>query len=172
LPVLGTVPDFNLVERSGRRIARSELLGQPWIANFIFTSCAGVCPTLTASMARLHGELETAAPEVRTVSVSVDPHRDTPAVLSAYADRYHAAPDWLFLTGDRDAIHRLVSSGFRLSVAERSPEESMGSTDLVTHSDRFALVDAEARIRGYYRGAEAELIPQILADVRRLAAEN
>jgi protein SCO1/2 len=172
LPVLGTVPDFSLTDRSGRQIARSDLLGHPWIANFIFTSCAGVCPTLTASMARLHGELRTAAPDVRSVSVSVDPHRDTPAVLSEYADRYRADPEWLFLTGDRDVVQRLVSAGFRLSMVERSPEEAMGSTDLVTHSDRFALVDGEARIRGYYRGAEAELVPQLLADVRRLAAEK
>jgi len=59
-----------------------------------------------------------------------------------------------------------------LSVAERSPEEAAGSTDLITHSDRFVLVDRDARIRGYYRGTEPDLIPGLLADVERLAAEG
>lgn len=172
LPILGVVPDFDLVERSGRQVTRADLEGRAWVANFVFTNCAGVCPGLTASMARLRHELRGVAPEVRSVSVSVDPHRDTPAVLSDYADRYKADGEWLFLTGERASVHRLVAEGFQLSVAERSPEDAKGSTDLITHSDRFVLVDRQARIRGYYRGTEPDLIPGLLADVERLAAEG
>lgn len=173
LPILGSVPEFRLVERSGRTVTDADLAGHPWVANFIFTSCAGVCPTLSASMARLRETLRDTAPDVRSVSLSVDPARDTPAVLQEYARRYGADENgWLFLTGERETLHRLIQDGFRLSVAERSPEEDAGAGELITHSDRFVLVDARSRIRGYYRLSEPDALPKLVDDVLKLDAEK
>lgn len=173
LPILGSVPEFQLVERSGRTVTGGDLAGHPWVANFIFTSCAGVCPTLSASMAKLRETLRETAPDVRSVSLSVDPVRDTPAVLQEYARRYGADENgWLFLTGEREALHRLIQDGFRLSVAERSPKEDAGAGELITHSDRFVLVDARSRIRGYYRLSEPDGMTKLVRDVRALEAEK
>jgi cytochrome oxidase Cu insertion factor (SCO1/SenC/PrrC family) len=173
LPVFGSVPDFELVERSGRTVTGADFEGRVWVANFIFTSCAGVCPNLSARMAGLREALRDAAPDVRSVSVSVDPARDTPAVLREYARRYGADENgWLFLTGEREKLHRLIQDGFRLSVAERSPQEDAGAGELITHSDRFVLVDRRSRIRGYYRVTEPEAMPQLVHDVLALAAEE
>jgi len=169
LPVLGTVPDFSLIERSGRPVRLADLRGRPWVANFVFTNCAGVCPLLSTHMANLREALGANKLPVRSVSFTVDPTRDTPAVLRAYADRYHADPDgWLFLTGDHDAVYRLIGEGFLLSVAERAPDGTLAPGDLVTHSDRFVLVDGDGRIRAYYRGTDADLIPHLLSDIRKL----
>src|SRR5256885_602366 len=52
-PRLGALPDFRLTERSGRPVGLADLRGTPWVADFIFTQCAGACPAMTARMARL-----------------------------------------------------------------------------------------------------------------------
>jgi protein SCO1/2 len=116
LPVYGSVPDFSLTERSGRQVGGSDLRGKVWIATFIFTRCRDTCPLQSAEMARLQREFA-AEEDVRLVSITVDPERDTPAVLVRYAAHFGAHPDrWLFLTGDRAAIHRLARGAFRLEV--------------------------------------------------------
>lgn len=169
LPVLGVVPEFQLVERSGALVRRGDLEGRIWIADFVFTHCSGICPVLSSRMAALQKEIEQSDSEARLVSFSVDPTRDTPDVLKAYADRYGAdSSRWLFLTGERRELHRLIGDGFRLSVAERSPEEAGDSSELITHSDRFVLVDRAARIRGYYRMTEEGSARQLLLDIEKL----
>jgi cytochrome oxidase Cu insertion factor (SCO1/SenC/PrrC family) len=116
LPVYGTVPDFALTDQSGRPVRRADMEGKVWIASFIFTNCPDECPLMTAEMAQFQSDW-THVPDLRLVSISVDPERDTPAVLSQYADRFHADPErWLFLTGDKRAIYRLAREGFRLGI--------------------------------------------------------
>jgi len=169
LPVLGKLPNFSLVERSGHPLTRADLVGKVWVANFIFTSCQGVCPLLSSRMAKLRRNLADIDPSVLSVSMSVDPTRDSPEVLREYAERYKADPNgWLFVTGKPAEIRRLIGEGFRLSIAERSPEEAGDSSELITHSDRFVLVDGDSQIRGYYRGAEDEVLGHLEEDIGRL----
>jgi cytochrome oxidase Cu insertion factor (SCO1/SenC/PrrC family) len=122
LQVFGTLPDFTLIERDRRKVTRSDLLGTVWVANFIYTQCTDTCPLQSARMAVLQrdfaGELG-----LRFLSITVDPTRDTPAVLAKYAARYEAdRSQWWFLTGDKPAIYALIQKGFRLSVED--PTES------------------------------------------------
>jgi cytochrome oxidase Cu insertion factor (SCO1/SenC/PrrC family) len=118
LPVYGAVPDFVLTDQAGRPVRRADLEGNVWVASFIFTNCPDECPLMTAQMAQLQSDLAH-VPHLRFVSISVDPERDTPAVLSQYAHRFNADPArWLFLTGDKGAIYRLVRDGFRLGLVD------------------------------------------------------
>lgn len=120
------VPEFSLIERSGARVSRADLLGKVWVTNFIYTHCPDTCPLQTAHMARLQKDFSSEK-DFRLVSVTVDPERDTPEVLKEYANRFRADPErWLFLTGKKGAIHELAQKGFRLSVKE--VEEKPGPT--------------------------------------------
>jgi len=171
LPVHGTVPDFLLTERSGRPLAQADLAGTIWIADFIFTRCPGVCPLLTSRMAHLQAALQDSNGEpVKLVSFSVDPEGDTPEVLRNYADRYGADPEqWLFVTGELQAMQRLIGEGFHLSMAKLpSPEAKTSVTPIIAHSNRFILVDRNLQIRGYYHGNEEESLERILRDVEVL----
>jgi protein SCO1/2 len=101
---LGAVGDFTLTDQEGRAVSRSQLLGKVWVASFIFTRCATLCPQVCATLAQLQEQIRT-EPDVRLVSFSVDPDEDTPAVLKKYAARFGADPErWLFLTGKRDKV--------------------------------------------------------------------
>jgi protein SCO1/2 len=173
LPVLGQVPEFALVERSGAPFTRADLDGTPWVANFIFTQCSGICPVLSARMADLRRQLAARGLRARLVSFSVDPRRDSPEVLREYATRFGATdPSWAFVTGEREALYRLIGEGFRLSVAERSPDDARDGGELITHSDRLVLVDAQGRIRGYYHGTDADSVPALLEDLATLQSPS
>ncbi len=167
LPVLGTVPPFTLTERSERPVSATDLLGSVWVADFVFTRCPDVCPLLSTRMASLQQPLATGDDPVRLVSVSVDPAHDTPPVLAAYAERYRAGPDWLFLTGPRDAVAGLLRDGFRVAFADDGPP-----TAPITHSDRFVLVDRQLRIRGYYHGNDRADVDRLISDARAVRAER
>jgi cytochrome oxidase Cu insertion factor (SCO1/SenC/PrrC family) len=175
LPIYSSVPNFSLIERSGRQVERSALQGKTWIVNFIYTHCADTCPLESAEMAQLQADLA-AEKEVRLVSITVDPGRDSPGVLSRYADRFGADPDrWLFLTGEKQAIYHLVQEGFRLSVidpGEEVPGKKIPSQVWPargpTHSARFVLVDRLARVRGYYDSSDTEALRRLRQGVRSL----
>lgn len=147
------VPDFTLTERSGKPFSKSDLLGKVWVASFVFTRCTGPCPSVTATVARLQAELDLAnTPDLRLVTFTVDPDRDTPNELQAYADRYRAHSDrWLFLTGPEADIHRLAKDGFMLGVSRSTdPEPKTGQE--FDHSTFLVLVDKHGRVRGHFDG--------------------
>ena len=170
LPVMFSLPDFSLTERSGQTVTLATLKGKVWIADFIFTHCAGPCPMMTRQMSTLQAELA-GAPNVQLVSFSVDPARDTPARLEEYAQQYRAHPQrWLFLTGDRQAIYDLSTQGFKLAALVEG-DEVASSDHPILHSTKFTLVDRDGRIRGYYDGTSGEDVDRLKADALRLAAE-
>ena len=168
MPEYGATPDFELTERSGRTVTAGDLAGKVWVADFIFTTCAGPCPLMSTHMAALQRATEDL--DVQLVSFSVDPERDTPEVLSEYAARYKADPErWLFLTGPKQALYDMIQKGFLLAVDDGSlTEGGKPGPGIITHSVKFVLVDREGRIRGYYSGEEAGVVQEILPDIQRL----
>ena len=174
LAIYGTVPPFSLTERSGRPVTQADLERKIWVADFVFTRCGSICPALSANMARLQTALRERGGETPTlVSFTVDPAADTPPVLTDYASRFHADPQqWLFLTGERAALYDLIGEGFHLGVAQREESGVTDPNQLITHSDRFVLVDRALRIRGYYHGLEAATVAEILRDIDRLRSEQ
>ena len=168
LPIIATVPDFSLTERSGRTVTRSDLLGSPWVIDFFFTSCTGPCPEMTLRMRSLGQTVLDERLGVTLVSLSLDPEIDRPSVLRRYADKYGADPNrWLFLTGeDQAVVHELVKTGFLVGV-QRATSEAV-----LVHATYFLLIDSAGRIRGVYEGLEASSKPRILADLRQLLAER
>lgn len=123
----GRVPPFSLIDRSGETITLADLRGKIWIADFIFTRCPDVCPLMSAKMAQVQSALAD-QPDLKLVSISVDPEYDTPAILARYATQLEADPDrWYFLTGDKKAIYRLVRDGFKLAIHDPDdPQPSRG----------------------------------------------
>lgn len=165
LPVIKDVPEFSLTDRDGSNLTRDDLLGAPWVADFIFTRCAAICPRMTYQMRRVVDGLGDDSP-VHFVSFSVDPEHDTPEVLADYARHYEAPPHWHFLTGDREDLHTLSREGFLLLVDDQPAESSSG--DPIVHSNRFVLVDAEGRIRSFYDAFDDVELERLLADIDEL----
>lgn len=168
-PILYPAPAFHLVAQNGSPFSPADLAGKVWIADFIFTSCAGPCPTMTQSMAELQKRFRSQS-DVRFVSFSVDPQHDTPAVLTEYASRFGADPArWTFLTGDEHAIYSLALEGFRVLARRATTQElQQAGTQQILHSPYFFLVDKAGRIRGTYDGTDSDRMSQLVADVNRV----
>lgn len=171
LPILSTVPDFSLTERSGEPLGLADLRGKVWVADFIFTNCAGTCPIMTTAMADLQKmALAENLSDVKLVSITVDPERDSLAVLQRFADGYGAIKErWYFLTGDGAAIQQLASKGFLLSAAAST---GGSAEEPIIHSNRFVLVDRHGRIRGYYDGTDGESVKLLQQDLKKLYHED
>lgn len=165
LPDYGSLPPFELLDTAGRPMGLDRLTGRPWIADFIFTRCVAVCPMMSMRMAELDRELP---PEVALVSITVDPEHDTPEVLARYAERFDASERWSFLTGDREAIYELSLDGFHLAVDPDPPPEMASEEMPILHSSRFALVDSDGRIRGYYDSMDRAEMERLARDAARL----
>lgn len=171
LPILNTVSEFSLTERSGAPLGLADLRGKVWVADFIFTNCAGTCPIMTTAMTDLQKmALAEKLSDVRLVSITVDPERDSLAVLQRFADGYGAIKDrWYFLTGDGAAIQQLASKGFLLSAAAST---GGSAEEPIIHSNRFVLVDRQGRIRGYYDGTDEESVRLLQQDLKKLYHED
>lgn len=166
LPAYATLSDFSLVDQNNDPISLKTFNGKIWIADFIFTRCAGPCPILSSYMQRMQGMLSH-SPEVVLVSFSVDPEYDTPEVLAKYASTFGAEKDkWFFLTGDREVIFDIARSSLKLSV------ESETEIAPIIHSTRFVLIDETGGLRGYYDSNEDGFMNELISDVRILLNEK
>lgn len=170
-PVMWAAPDFKLTNRDGRTVTLKDLAGEPWIADFIFTRCPASCPMMTARLARFHRNLPRDL-KLHLVSFSVDPKNDTPAVLEAYAKSFKAPDRWLFLTGDGEQIYRLSKEGFKLAIDNTPPPGATAAptstAEPILHSTRFALVDGQGRVRGYYEAFDEESMKKMARDLKAL----
>ncbi len=141
----GTVPSFRLTDQDEQSVDRADLIGKVWVANFIFTSCAGICPMLNQKMEKLVEEFG-ADPHFKAVSFTVDPEKDTPRVLKTYSEKFNTKGDrWSFLTGSRPELKDLLQNGFKVVMGGMEG----ASTGMITHSETFVLVDRQGRIRKY-----------------------
>lgn len=164
----GAVPEFTLTDQEGQSFSLGDLRGKPFAAAAIFTTCAGPCPQITASMVRMQAEL--ADSDVRLVSISVDPEFDTPPVLNAYAAQWSADTErWSFLTGEKSIVYDLIHQGFWLA-AQEDPEAPRGFH--VTHKTSLVAVDREGVRRGWYDGTDPEAVELLIARLRFLAEEH
>ena len=164
LPVIRAVPEFSLTDQNGQTVTNADLRGKIWIADFIFTRCKGPCPLMTARMLEMQKAL-VKTPEVKLVSVTVDPEYDTPEVLKAYAEANFADPErWKFLTGDKAVIEKLVTEGFMQHLAEENGEP--------VHGTMFLIVDGNGMVRSARMLEDPELIPKVLMDAGNLLREQ
>ena len=163
LPVLFDAPSFQLVDQQNEPFPSTNLKGQPWLAQFIFTTCPSVCPMMLAKMARLQRSTD---PHLQLISFSVDPDHDRPAVLKAKADSLDAdAKRWHFLTnpqGNADGIAKVQRGLFQ---AIPGPGEPM-----TMHSDKFFLVDGDGHVRGIYSSGDEEQMIRLQRDQTLLVA--
>lgn len=162
LPVMGNVPAFSFTDSRGETITNVNMMGKVWVADFIFTTCNMACPVMTGNMNIVHKEFKD-NDNVRIISISVYPEYDTPEVLAEYASRYEANTNrWHFLTGSEKSVQDLIKDGFKIGDYE----------DIIFHSEKFALVDQEGKIRGYYNGMKTEDMTRLKKDISNLISES
>ena len=158
-------PEFTLTNQDGKRLSLKDLRSKVVAITFIFASCADTCPLLTAKMAGIQNKLGNAfGPQVNFVSITVDPERDTPAILKRYADRHRAnSAGWAFVTGTPAEI-RDVAKRYGIFY-KKTPR---GDVD---HTFLTSLVDQSGTLRVQYMGVKFDP-DEMLRDIRSLLRER
>jgi protein SCO1/2 len=177
LPVLGQVDDFTLTSQNGAVTTLADFTNHVWVADIIFTRCAGPCPHMTMQMKSVQDALAADA-NARLVTLTTDPDNDTPEVLSRYAKHYGADTNrWTFLTGTKPGIAGLAAGGLKLSSMPVKPAEQKDAADLFIHTTIFVVVDKHAQLRGAFEtGGDGvdwtnDVEPRLLESVNQLERE-
>jgi protein SCO1/2 len=147
LAVIKQAPDITLTTQEGKELRLRDLRGKVLLVSFIFTTCSGSCPATTARMVQVQERLKDRGllkgDSVRLVSITLDPARDTPAVLARYLQLYDADPaSWTCLTGPREKVEKVIASW-----GMWARPTANGQLD---HPSRVFLVDRKGRVREIY----------------------
>ena len=173
------VPAFEFENQYGVLIGNADYKNKVYVVEFFFTSCPTICPRMNENMVKVQNEFY-GNPSFGIVSISIDPERDSPEVLKAYADEKGATlKNWNFLTGDKEEIYSFSNDGFRLYAGENKDVE--GGFE---HSGLFALIDKDGFIRSrtvmngeienpikFYNGLDEKEIQWLKEDINLLLKE-
>ncbi len=158
------IGDFSFLNQDSVKIDQTIVEGKIHVANFIFTICGSICPTMTNNMKTVSDSLR-GADGVVLLSYSVTPWIDTPAVLKKFKENYAIENDnWHFITGSQSAIYTLARQSY---FAEEDIGFSRDSSEFL-HTEHFILVDQSKRIRGVYNGTLALEMGQLVVDIKSL----
>jgi protein SCO1/2 len=151
-----------MVDSLGRPFQSREFAGKVSIVDFIYTNCPAECPMMSSRMHKIEQRVRGDS-DVRLVSISVDPERDVPQVLNAFAHRYGAPTDqWTFLTGTPATVHLVAYDTFHVG-------DVLGR---IEHSTKFVVVDKREHIRGYYSSFDQDDLKQMIQDVNALRRQR
>ena len=173
------VPAFEFTDQNNKLVSNSNFEDKVYVVEFFFTSCPTICPRMNENMVKIQNEFY-GNPSFAIASVSIDPERDSPEVLKAYAKEKGATiKNWYFLTGDKDDVYTFSNDGFRLYAGENKDVE--GGFE---HSGLFALIDKEGYIRSrtvingenenpikFYNGLDDKEIQWLKEDIKLLLKE-
>ena len=154
------IPDFEFLDQKGRVFTNKDLDGKIYIADFFFTSCAGICPIMTRNMFKIQQEFFNDS-LVKIVSHTVHPEKDSVAVLNEYAKLNNIdSKKWHLVTGDKKELYDIARKGY---FAVSRVDENI--QDAFIHTENFILVDNYQRIRGVYNGTLPFEIKRLIEDV-------
>lgn len=173
------VPDFEFTSQHDELVTNENFKNKVYVVEFFFTSCPTICPRMNENMVKIQNEFY-GNPSFGIASVSIDPERDSPEVLKAYAEEKGATlKNWYFLTGDKSDVYSFSNDGFRLYAGENKDVE--GGFE---HSGLFALIDKDGYIRSrtvvngemenpikFYNGLDEKEVQWLKEDINLLLKE-
>ena len=173
-PVLGipghTVPPFAFLSIDSIEVTNRDVEGKIKIVDYFFTHCPTICPILSSQLARTQEILADRGitnEDLIILSHSVDPTRDTPNRIDEYAKMMNAdTTQWKFLTGNKEDLYEQAKEGYLLTALES--DTAAGG---FFHSDIFALIDKEDKIRGMYDGTSTAEVDEMILDIHKLLDE-
>lgn len=158
------IPAFTFTNQNGQNVKSADFKGKVWVAEFFFTSCPTICPSMTRNMLMLQKLTKDLKKDIQFMSFTINPDFDQPKVLKRYSKHYGVdESNWVFLTGDEEETHVLGIENFK-TFAGRDEEEAGG----FAHSGAFTLVDKEGYVRGVYLGTDKKQVKQLEEDLRKL----
>ena len=160
------VQPFSFINQYNQVVTEKAVDQKVYVCDFFFTTCQSICPIMSHQLERVYKVYKDRS-DFLILSHTVDPEADSVPQLLQYAQQ-HGVTDmhWLFLTGDKKHLYELARKGYLLNA-----EEGNGDENDFIHTQNFALIDKERRIRGFYDGTDSAEVTRLLSDIQVLFDE-
>lgn len=163
-----TISDFSFTNQDGKQVNRNSINGKIYLANFFFTVCPGICPTMTRNLLKVQQAFST-EDDVKLISYSVMPWADTTAALKSYEKSFNIQNGkWELLNGKTSEIYELARKSY---FAEEEAGYNSDSTEFL-HTEHVLLIDKKGHIRGVYNGTLPLDSDRMIEDIKILKKEG
>jgi cytochrome oxidase Cu insertion factor (SCO1/SenC/PrrC family) len=157
--------NFSLTNCTGRVVTQTELQGKFLVVDFLLTSCGLACPVVNSHMSQIQ-QLTANQPDVKLVSLTVDPRDDTPEALLQFGQRFNANTNrWLFLTGDKDKLYHFIATSFLEQDTNGIYAYMPGN---FADTQRIAIVDSHGQVCAYFDGLADNVASAVVEQIQRL----
>lgn len=164
-----TLPKYGQVElpstytnQLGANISQADLKGKVFITDFVFTHCPSICPKMANGFLEVQEAFE-GNDNLRLLSFSIDPERDTVERLRAYTKDIGTDDSmWYFLRAEQAIVDKTAAV---LKTYQEADENAPGGFN---HRDTIVLIDKDGEVRGYYNGTNPEDIQELIAAIKQL----
>lgn len=169
LPVLSNVKPFSFLRQDGETVSEDGVNGKVYVTEYFFTTCPGICPKMNTNMKKVYDELKNEQ-DFMILSHTVDPKTDSVGRLKVYADSLGAdVHNWWFLTGSKAQLYKAARESY---VIDDPKNNASNIEEDFLHTQFFALVDKDRRVRGVYDGLKSKEIKKLISDAKDLLKEN
>lgn len=175
LPVLTYVHDFSFTDQDGKKITQRDVDGEVYVAEYFFTTCKGICPKMNDNMKKVYDKFKNEQ-DFSIISHTCMPETDSVPLLKAYKQKILGAGDfknklasWYFVTGSKDSLYKMARESYLL---DNEKNNSLNIKDQFIHTQFFALVDKQHRLRGIYDGLKTNELEKLSGDIKDLLKEK
>lgn len=173
LPVLSNVQEFSFIDQNGKAVTNHNVAGKVYATEYFFTTCKGICPKMNANMNKIYQHFKN-NDGFEILSHTCMPETDSVSLLKAYELKMKANvgvknPSWYFLTGTKDSLYKMARESYLL---DNEKNNSINIKDQFIHTQFFALVDKQQRVRGVYDGLKQDEIDKLISDAEGLLKET
>jgi protein SCO1/2 len=168
LEPIGRVLPFSFTTQDGKLFTEKDVEGKVFVTEYFFTTCKSICPRMNANMKVVYEKFKNEN-DFLILSHTCDPQTDSAATLKKYADSMGVETSkWIFLTGRKDSLYKQARYSYKID----DPNNNLKSIDEdFLHSQFFALVDKEGRVKKIYDGIKPSEVDEMMKDIELLLKE-
>jgi protein SCO1/2 len=173
LPVMNYVQNFSFTDQNGQPVTEKTVDGKVYVTEYFFTTCKGICPKMNANMQKVYEKFKNNK-DFAIVSHTSMPETDSVPLMKAYEEKMvgknpNYPAEWYFVTGTKDSLYKMARQSYLL---DNDKNNSVNIEDHFIHTQFFALVDKEQRVRGIYDGLKKDEIARLDTDIQELLNEK
>lgn len=161
---ISVVQPFSFVNQDGKQVTDKDVEGKVYVAEYFFTTCTGICPTLNTNMKRVYEKFKDRK-DFLILSHTCDPERDSVPKLKKYADSLGVnTSQWIFLTGRKDSLYTAA----RISYTIDDPANNLKNIeDDFLHTQYWALVNKNGEVKKIYDGLKEKEINSMIKEIEK-----
>jgi protein SCO1/2 len=169
LPVLSYVQDFTFTDQDGKPFSKRNVDGKVYVTEYFFTTCKGICPKMNENMKIVYEKYKS-EPDFAIISHTSMPETDSVPLMKAFSKTMGAdSLKWHFVTGSKDSLYKMARESYLL---DNEKNNSMNINDQFIHTQFFAVIDKEGRVRGVYDGLKKDEVDKLSKDIKDLLREK